>query len=127
MFATGGSDCLVRIWNLANPREEVTLEGHLSCIRSLTFSPDDKLLVSVGDDGQVRYWDADSGGLHKVVAENTHRIWSAALSPDGTTLATASSDKTVKLWHPQDIVRPASIGPHPGAVTACSRRTAKRW
>eukprot|EP00965_Chrysotila_dentata_P170015 5612217-Pleurochrysis_carterae.AAC.2 len=56
LFATAGADAKVRLWQY-NPTA-LLLEGvgHSAAVLSLAFSPDDKQLVSVGDDGNVLVW-----------------------------------------------------------------------
>ena len=45
----------------AQKAELVVQTGHADSIRSLTFSPDGKLLASVGNDNTVRIWDTQGG------------------------------------------------------------------
>lgn len=47
-FGNSGDDT-VRLWTVANGREEATLEGHTSGVRSVSFSPDGRTLASGGD------------------------------------------------------------------------------
>lgn len=64
----------------------------------LVFTPDGKALVSGGEDGTLKMWDAD--GMNEVwkVQGHKERIDRLAISGDGKVLATASIDRTLKLW-----------------------------
>jgi len=55
IFATGGADQKLRLWNLDG---SLLCEGpgHSSAVNALRFSPDDRQLVSVGEDGTVLVW-----------------------------------------------------------------------
>ncbi|MQY07301.1 WD40 repeat domain-containing protein [Actinomadura macrotermitis] len=54
MIATGDETRTVRLWNAADAKPLATLTGHPGPITSLAFSPDSRLLASVG--GDVRLW-----------------------------------------------------------------------
>lgn len=62
-IVTGGSAGQLCLWRLKE-EPSVSLEkicsckGHSSSITSLTFSLDDKQVVSVGDDGAIFVWTA---------------------------------------------------------------------
>jgi WD40 repeat protein len=47
---------VVRLWQTGSWNEVAALEWHLGAIRSLTFSPDSRWLLSGGTDGIVRLW-----------------------------------------------------------------------
>jgi WD40 repeat protein len=51
---------LVRVWDLMAGKEERTFRAHVGGLDSLAFSPDGKLLATVGGDG-ARLWDAATG------------------------------------------------------------------
>ncbi len=68
-------------------------------INAITFTPDDRRLVSVSDDGILRWWEAQTGQL---LGEPIHiaekGITSIAISPDGKRLATGNADRMLRLW-----------------------------
>ncbi|RHY34592.1 hypothetical protein DYB32_000807, partial [Aphanomyces invadans] len=64
-FATGGTDQLIKLWSFDTgrcffPSQSCLLimdgVGHSGSVRSLEFSPDDRQLVSVGDEGSIFVW-----------------------------------------------------------------------
>lgn len=96
-----GSTCFSQ-----KPRDALlTLEGHTSRVKYVTFSPDGKRLASASWDGTVKLWDVATGKEiltfkgHKAQL-NIDQVWSVAFSPDGKWIASASYDQTVKLWDP---------------------------
>jgi WD40 repeat protein len=62
------------------------------------FSPDGKLLATVGDDPTIHLWESATGTL--VHSFHGHRgpIRCLAFAPDGRALASASNDSTVLVW-----------------------------
>ncbi|KAF4322159.1 hypothetical protein JM18_001102 [Phytophthora kernoviae] len=56
VFATGGNDRLVKLWDYNTSQLIMDGVGHSGNVRGLAFSPDDRQLVSVGDDGCVFVW-----------------------------------------------------------------------
>ncbi|KAL4169229.1 hypothetical protein KRP22_010152 [Phytophthora ramorum] len=56
VFATGGNDRLVKVWDFNTNQLIMDGVGHSGNVRGLAFSPDDRQLVSVGDDGCVFVW-----------------------------------------------------------------------
>ncbi len=69
--ATGGSDQLVKIWNVqSGDLLSTSGPGHNKLITALSWSPDGKAIASVCQDEKiVRVWAADSGKLLKAFPE----------------------------------------------------------
>ncbi|MBH8565927.1 caspase family protein [Nostoc sp. CENA67] len=77
-------------------RERIRLEGQKGTVRSV-LSPDNQLLVSVGDDDIIRLWNLQ-GHLDKEWPAQQSLVNNLAFSPDGKLIATAGRDDTVSLW-----------------------------
>ncbi|GMH95472.1 hypothetical protein TrST_g9575 [Triparma strigata] len=56
LFATAGTSMLIKLWDLATLELLAVGEGHSGLVNDLKFSPDDRQIVSVGDDGNVFVW-----------------------------------------------------------------------
>ena len=97
------------LWEIS-PQHIATLEGHAS-VRSVSFSPDGKMLASGAEDNTVKLWDVETGKNTATLEGHTSWIYSVAFSPDGTTLASGSGDRTIKLW---DVATGANISTFEG-------------
>jgi WD40 repeat protein len=62
---------------------------HIGGVTSLAFSPDGKVLASLGSEGWIRLWDAATG---KEVRHLGRIVRAMALSPDGMLVAAACAD-----------------------------------
>ena len=57
-LASGGTDCTIRLWDVATGKELRTLRGHTGLIGSLDFNHDGTQLVSASRrDNTVKVWD----------------------------------------------------------------------
>src|SRR5437868_3125926 len=57
LLATGGAENTVKLWDIINRKEIVTLSGHATSVSAVAFSPDGKLLATASSDQTVKLWD----------------------------------------------------------------------
>ncbi len=99
MLASGGSDRIVYVWNLATQRELFKFPGHTEQIFQVLFTPDNKRVMSVSEKGIWKIWDL---GTKKDATPPGLPVLSARIAPqlsrDGKMLLTVSADQTVTLW-----------------------------
>ena len=72
--------------------------GHTDLVRSVTFSPDGKQIVSGSNDRSVQVWDASTGNNLKILKGHTNWVASVAFSPDGKQIVSGSDDNSVRVW-----------------------------
>ncbi|WOB43987.1 hypothetical protein HNI00_13140 [Thermoleptolyngbya oregonensis NK1-22] len=123
-LALGSADTNLYLLDLQS-RTTTALSGHTASIMSVQYSPDGRLIASVGDDGALRLWTRRADGSfaphQAILAHPASRIWSVAFSPDGRQVATAAIDRTVKVWglEPDGRLSPEpklTLADHLGAV-----------
>ncbi|MEO6724289.1 MAG: protein kinase, partial [Blastocatellia bacterium] len=93
-------------------------DGHTAAVRRAVFSPDGRLLVSVGEDKQVIVWDFAQQKRLKTLTDHSGWVTSVAFSPDGRWFATGSFDKTVIVWDSARLEKIAVLPGHQEAVHA---------
>ena len=107
-FSPDGSELAVAtgvgIWmySVATGDELALFTGHTAQIHGLVFSPDGKILASMGNDRTTRLWDTESGQqLALVFSAEQFSHSSIAFSPDGTIIVTGNWDgafHTIQAW-----------------------------
>jgi WD40 repeat protein len=74
-----------------------TLEGHLSWVYAVAFSPDGQLLASTSYNRSVRLWDATTGASRGTLKGHLLGVTAVAFLLDSQLLASASRDNSVRL------------------------------
>ncbi len=82
------------------PARRTSLKGHTDTVRSLTFTPDGRLLVSAGDDKTIRLWDPATGQEVRALSGHEKGVSRVVCSPDGRRLISLGRDGSIKLWDP---------------------------
>jgi WD40 repeat protein len=91
---------VLRFFEAESGRERLgTTEAHQGGVSAVRYTPDGRAVLTAGDDGTVRLWNAATGQQLQVMSPGG-RVHLLALSPDGQSLATASEmgDTAVRVW-----------------------------
>ncbi len=93
-------------------------DGHTAAVRQAAFSPDGRLLVSVGEDAKVIVWDFASREQLATFTDHTGWIYTVAFSPDGRWFATGGADQTVIVWDARRLQKVTTLRGHTATVAA---------
>ncbi len=107
-LASGGTDEIIRVWDLAKGTVARELAGHTNAITGLAFGPDGAL-YSVSDDHTTRRW-APGATAAEVLATLTDSLNAVALSPDGKSLAVGCETGELFLLDPATGARQRVMG-----------------
>ncbi|MEO0853141.1 MAG: NB-ARC domain-containing protein, partial [Cyanobacteria bacterium J06648_11] len=114
LLAAGDDSGEIRVWQVALPRSQrshdshlgqpiLTCRGHDNSVRSVTFSPDGKTLISCSSDQTIRLWDIASGHPLHALTGHVNAVYAVATSrvarrDDIGAIASAGDDGTIRLW-----------------------------
>lgn len=100
-LAAGGSDNVIRIWDIEGGKQVQSIEQHADWVLALTFSPDGTQLASGSRDKSARVFDASNGEL-----ETTHTghgdFVTGVVWADNKTVISASREKEAHRWNARD-------------------------
>ena len=110
----------VRFWNHRRSRPILgdPITGSGSQIRSISFAPSGKTIVTGDVNGQIKVWTTETNTpAPQSMQGHAGKVNDLTFIPDSKILVSGSDDKTVRLW---DTVSGTQIGPtltgHSGAV-----------
>ena len=78
-------------------RERNRLEGHNDAVRSVTFSPNGKIIATASEDNTVRLWNINGKEIRRFI-DNNQRFRNVKFSPDNKIIAAISANNTIKIW-----------------------------
>lgn len=87
---------------LAGQTPEVVLTvGHTDQVNCLTFSPDGKMLVSGGNDNNIKLWDVRTTREIRTLSGNDGRLISVLFNKKGKILGGLNYNSQLRFWDPK--------------------------
>ena len=112
LASSGGSEGVIKIWDVIGKRHIITLAGSPFSDRLGTFSPDGQLLASSGGSGGIKLWDTNNWQEVATLSEQTDLVWSIAFSPDGRLFVSSGGSGGIKLWNTNNWQEVTSLTGH---------------
>jgi len=113
-LASCNQNGIIHIWNYREKKEIDGFQGPKTkgspSTVVINYSPDGKWLVSFYD-GNMQFWDIQTGKEITTIQEQFHKTNAAAFSPNGKWMATANWDGTIKLWEVNFPVQGKAVNP----------------
>ncbi|MEM9448140.1 MAG: serine/threonine-protein kinase [Cyanobacteria bacterium P01_E01_bin.6] len=91
---------------------------HENGFNAFSLTPNGQILITGGNDGEIRLWDVGSEQCVYQLAEHHNAISALATSPDGLILASSSWDQTLRLWHLETGKQTHVLSTHQPEVTS---------
>jgi WD40 repeat protein len=83
MFATAGSDYLVRLWDADTGELIEEFQAHRGEIWHLRFTSDGTRFATAGTEGRIKIWNFDDGSLLGEITGIEETLWSLDFDPSG--------------------------------------------
>ncbi|WP_314174398.1 WD40 domain-containing protein [Streptomyces winkii] len=106
LLAACDSDGTVRMWRVTASGAGGPSVGllpqqpleHRGSAWACAFRPQDRQLLTVGNDGGAQIWDAGTGQGKRILRGHGRRVNTLTFSADGSRLATGGNDGLVRVW-----------------------------
>jgi WD40 repeat protein len=114
LLASAGADGVV-VWELGFWKKSLCTIRTPEEVVGATFSPDTRLLLTVGKSGGATFWEPRGG--QELGSLKVGGVTAAAFGPDGKNLALGTKDGVVVLWDLLGGKEHTRLGPHGGQVS----------
>lgn len=98
LLATGDSNNVVSLWQVADGQSRAILKGHSGWIRAIGWSLDGQMFASGSEDHSVRLWNLETGIDYANLQGHRGTVRTLAWQPEGYLLASGGDDHEIRLW-----------------------------
>lgn len=93
------------------------LRGHSLEVNAIAISPDEKKLISGGEDEKIKIWDLTTGKLLYDI-DNQSPVKALAITHDGKSFMSGDTDQKVKIWDLETQKLQNTLSEHKGTITS---------
>ncbi|EGD74264.1 hypothetical protein PTSG_06273 [Salpingoeca rosetta] len=97
LFASGGADATVKVWNSSGHNTQ-SLREHTGTVTCIDFAPAGDTMVSASNDKSVLIWSLRTSRSTFRCTGHTDKVYTARFLGH-TKVVSASQDRTMKLWN----------------------------
>ncbi|GAN05835.1 autophagy protein 16 [Mucor ambiguus] len=98
MFATGGADKKIKLFDAKTGNITHTLSGALQTITSVQFNSTDELVLGSCTDNATRIWSLATHRLKHTLTGHIGKVYAAKFTMDSNRVISGSHDRTLKVW-----------------------------
>ena len=104
-LAAGGTDRMVRVFDIASGKLEHAVENHADWILGVAFTPDAKALVTASRDKTAKVWDLANKESLLTFPDHQNIVNNVAMTPDGKFGLSAGEDGSIRIWQATDMAK----------------------
>ncbi|MDP2277772.1 MAG: caspase family protein, partial [Nitrospirota bacterium] len=93
---SGRNDGILKLWDVSTGQWRRTFSGHLNRVTAVSFSANDRLVISSSDDHTTRIWDTATGKEVAQYISFTDGEW-IVITPEGYYNSSANGDKHLNV------------------------------
>ena len=98
-FASGSSDTIIKIWDLATGRCRLDLVAHKEAVRGVAISALSPYMFSCSDDHSVLNWDLETNAVTRNFHGHLSAVYTVNTHPSQENIiVTGGRDATVRVW-----------------------------
>ncbi|CAO3650799.1 unnamed protein product [Mucor fragilis] len=98
MFATGGADKKIKLFDAKTGNITHSLSGALQTITSVQFNSTDELVLGSCTDNATRIWSLATHRLKHTLTGHIGKVYAAKFTMDSNRVISGSHDRTLKVW-----------------------------
>jgi WD40 repeat protein len=109
-LATAAADGAVRVFNVADGAEQLTITSHSDWVYAVAWKADGSQLATASRDKTAKVFDAKTGDLLITFSAHNQPVRGVLFHPDGAEVYSSASDNKVQRWKIADAAKTKETG-----------------